>query len=219
MNSLLKELLEYRGPVGIDTETIGWNPKMGSPVGLARIFCVTLAWYTGEKWRTVFLKDEWRTIQPWLESPLHFKVGANLMGFDRHVFSNEDVEFQGIRGDIVRMSRLLNNSWKTHGLKDWCGRLEIAQSVYKDVATRYKPAFKEGPKKEQTRKAPGGGYKIHYCPCPTVGVLKSREIMGLEVLWTDYPQRRELLKEYALVDAVAPVKIYSHLVQRLENQR
>ncbi len=122
-------------PVALDTETTDCNPKKESPVGRARLWCMTLAWGDWSDDRSAYITREWLpAFKAWLEEPSYTKVGQNIFGYDRHVLRNEGITLRGIVGDTQRMSKLLNPSNDAgHGLKDQARRLGFEMHDYDEV--------------------------------------------------------------------------------------
>jgi DNA polymerase I-like protein with 3'-5' exonuclease and polymerase domains len=218
-------LLDYPQPVGTDTETLGWSPDdKVSPVGRARVWCLTLCWGEKSKRTTVFVPREYVTLlKPWLESDTLQKVGTNLLGFDCHALRNSGIELSGVLADTGVMSRLLDSrpgldDGEGHGLKAWAKRLGHEQVEFETlvIVTR-------------TRTVPGkvAEYKkTGYIQ----GVLKGGERqdvvfkqetveLGLDEVWRDFPERREAIKRYACVDPMLSLELYEALRKQLESRR
>jgi len=210
-------------PVGLDTETTGSDPDEESPVGHARVWCTTTAWGPSrDELRAVFF-PWWATpyLKPFLEDEECGKVGANLYGYEKAVYWNEGIDFRGIVGDTVDMWRLLDVSRTTHGLKALGARLWYNMVPFTAVAGRPKRLKVTVRKKEGTRST--NGVEAYVAPGEHHGFLlakgkSGREIIHLDEIWSDYPQRRELLVWYALQDAVVGYHGWRYLKRKLETR-
>ncbi len=132
-----KEQLYQQQIVGIDTETVGCNPRKESPIGKARIVVWSCSWIDESLGKhpicgvplanRVFIKnyDEaesegWlQELGEWFSREDYRKVGHNLFSYDRHVFRNHGIVLNGIETDTLRASRLENVARMEHGLKFW----------------------------------------------------------------------------------------------------
>lgn len=134
-SDVMASLLMCAGPVALDTETLDCNPKKESPVQLARLWCMTLAWRTPTGIEAAFVPAQWvHLFKTWLECDAFPKVGQNVYGFDRHVFANAGIDLRGIYADTQRMSRLLNPAKVgVHGLKAMAALLGIPMLSFDDV--------------------------------------------------------------------------------------
>lgn len=215
-------------PAGVDTETTGCNPKAESPVGRARVWCATVAWGApGQEPQAAFILRRYlEPLIPWLEDPDAGKVGNLIYGYDRHAFKNEGIELRGIEGDVKYMAKLLDPSQlQDCGLKAMGEAIGFKVESYKDVTAR--PAH--GPVMTQRS-------KFSHCPwcdwvgervrkiCDGCGFVASpdlhvmvqsqrvywgkREIIPLDELWSDYPERREAFARYAVRDAVMSLAVF-----------
>lgn len=197
--------------VGLDTETTGCDPTKEGPVGRAKIWCMTLCYQTPEGLRAAFVSAPFvEYYRDWLESD-HSKVGHNIYGYDRHVFSNCGITLRGICGDTLGMSRLLDPS-KTfgHGLKTWGTRLGYTTQDYAQVASRRVPGSQRVYKRDRTVEK--DGVITHYTAgAESVNLLKKTELLDFEILWRDYPHRRQSIVEYAVQDAVLHLDLFYHL--------
>jgi DNA polymerase I-like protein with 3'-5' exonuclease and polymerase domains len=218
-------LLDYPDPVGVDTETLGWSPDHGlSPVGRARVWCMTLAWGSRADRKQCFVpKQHLHTLKPWLESDRLQKVGTNLLGFDRHALANEGIELSGILADTALMSRLLDSrpaldDGEGHGLKPWGTRLGYTTTAYEELVTV-----------ERTRTVPGKEKEYKRCGVRQ-GVLyggSSQEVrfktetveLGLDEIWAQYPERRDTIKRYACLDPELSLTVYEHLKGQLKGRK
>ncbi len=197
-------------PIGLDTETVGCNPKKQSPVQQAELWCLTLAWGskvpTGELARPLtkaFIPREYIGVfRGVLEHAGIGKVGSAIIRYDQHVLRNMGIELAGIVGDTEVMSRLLNPSKnRKHGLKPLAESLGWNTIEYSTVARRRKRG-KECLKKDGTA---------------SQNVNVGWEMVSLPELWRDYPQRRDLLVQYATQDAAMSLDVYWALRRDLEN--
>ena len=229
--------------VGLDTETYGVNPKDESPVHRGHPACWSLAFERpelGTHARTgnplaqrVFLWAEWLPyFKDFLEDHTKTKVLHNGFTFDRHIFLNEGINLQGAQ-DTLRLSKLINaNKNMDHGLKNLMWHLlGYSYGEYKDLFSRPKHAMDEKqwykttkgekvpvPWKEVTVNRPGGGGKLKVTKAsgPYGKVYKALELIPLNTIRSDYPQRLETLYEYASLDAKATLELYWIMTKKLE---
>jgi DNA polymerase I-like protein with 3'-5' exonuclease and polymerase domains len=201
-------LYELMGPPGeeplvaLDTETTGCNPKTDGPVGLARLWCMTLAWEQGDQIDAAFVTAEWvPAFRAWLESPDYKKVGQNIHGYDRHVLWNEGIDLRGIVGDTQRMSKLLDPRKQNHGLKDQARGLGIDM---RDYASVFQTVWH-------------GKGRVKSAPSTSVDFTRTGQ-EPIDVLW-EAEWRRPSIVEYAVTDAVATLRVYRHLEQQLRAVR
>ncbi len=228
---LLDELHASPHPVALDLETVGCNPKVQSPVGNAKPWCMTLAWgEAGAGYRTAFVKAAaghpngfCKAIRTWLSSSAP-KVGANVFNFDVHALKNIGISFNGIVGDTVRMSRLLNPDAYDHDLKSWGKQLGWEVQSLEEVSSRPKPGalVKRSPKaiNKQPSFIWGGtnpeewGYDYTWM---SQNIQWSKtELIPIDQLWELYPSRREALVKYAVRDAAMALDVYWFLRRQLE---
>lgn len=219
-------LLTYGAPVGLDTETTGWKPAdKVSPVGRAKVWCVTLAWgepgrRTPSGFHTCFVPREYvPALTPWLESRTPQKVGTNLLGFDRHAFANSGIRLNGILADTDSMSRLLDPArWDTYGkhsLKAWGARLGYEITQFDEFAGGVVTVAGklEEYKKVSTRTAEGvrrttGGWRQE--------VRFKKVSLDLDTVWERYPERQALIRKYAEQDPAMSLDTYYFLRGQLE---
>lgn len=210
-------------PVGLDTETTGSDPGEESPVGRARVWCTTTAWGpTSDELRAVFF-PWWATqyLRRFLEDTECGKVGANLYGYEKAVYWNEGVDFRGVVGDTVDMWRLLDVNRLSHGLKPLGTKLGYHMVSFAEVAGRPKRLKATVRRKPGTRKENGVVAYVasgeHHGFSHAKGKA-GREIIHLDELWADYPQRRDTLVWYALQDAVVGYHGWRYLKRKLEKR-
>jgi hypothetical protein len=195
--------------LSVDTETVGCNPKKESPVGKAKIWCMTAAWHEGRRIRTAFVKPEdlerWRGL---LESPLVLKVGFSIWTYDYHVFMNHGIRLVNVE-DIVDMSRWYNSSnLFGHSKNDWCDRMGLEQEKFGDLMTVR--STKMGHQKERVKQ---GKWPVYYAPGQVGRVMYKK--LSIQELWENHPERRVRIKQYALQDAVAGLLVHPFLKQKL----
>lgn len=124
-----KELRSQR-LIGLDTETEGCDPSKESPIGRAKVFCITFA----TKDSAYFLGPEHLHLaKPLIEDYRVKKTGTNLLGFDRHALANMGIELRGVHRDTADMSRLLFPDALSHGLKHHGKQLGIEMVDYKTL--------------------------------------------------------------------------------------
>lgn len=216
--ALAEELEWVTGPVGLDLETVGCNPKEETPWGNAIPLLMSLCWRdcAGEPQTFVVKAEDIPVFQPWLEADEYAKVGHNLTHFDRAAFANIGIEFRGIYGDTLVMSRLLDPGAQQHGLKYWGKQLGFDVTTYDDVVKR--PRHSTSPKVyKQTRTVNRDGIRYHYTEGAETYEVRfgSYEQMPLEVVWKEYPQRKQQVVDYAAQDALLHLVVFEHLHARL----
>lgn len=200
---------------GFDTETVDIDPRKQSPVGNGRVVCWSLAY---DETRYFIWHDYLRMFKPFFESSNHFKVGHNIYGFDKHILGNHGIQLNGIAADTMHLSRLLYNSKeRSHGLKDLARNwLSLEQPSYKSLFSRPTHS-KETVKREKIGKSVRNGIPtvlgLEWC---TVG--SASELIPLNELARDYPQRLEALYEYASLDAYITLKLYWMFKEKLEEK-
>ena len=232
LNELIVQSVFERAVIGLDFETTGCNPQVETPVGKARVWCMTVAWgepaeQTPSPFKTAFVpRDYLEHFRLWLECPAYEKVGTNLFGFDRHACKNEGIELRGVHACTTAMSRLLNpsKSWG-HGLDDLGQEMgyPVKQGKYKLLTTVASP----GPEHRKREWA---------CPCCVIAYLRQRKLCKLCKLpvveittatWTDvvweqkeltelwerYPEKRAEIVAYATQDPAMSLDAF-HLLKR-----
>jgi hypothetical protein len=214
-------LLSYTEPVGLDCETLGWTPSQKvSPVARARVWCLTLAWAD----TTVFVpRALLMHLRPWLESTVPQKVGTNLLGFDRHVLSNEGVDLDGLLADTVVMSRLLDSRPELddgagHSLDAWGERVGVPKAgSFQELVTV--TILRTIPGKVKTYKDARRQGVLYGGEAQEVKFKLVTEEWDLARIWEQLPQRREAIQRYACADPQVSLRVYSHLRQKLEGRR
>lgn len=223
---LLGLLLAAPGPCGLDTETVGCDPRKQSPVGNARCVCWSVAWNDQTKHgpmcirRAYITADQLEVFRPWLESADHPKVGHNIWRYDRHVLANHGIQLRGIVGDTLRMSQMQYNvKGYEHDLKSLSQRyLGYQMRDYADLFSRpkagkvkvYKRVGERMPGKTsvvQVRSLFGG-------ECQGVS-FGSRTLIPLDTVARDYPALQATLVDYASLDAKCTLELYHALGGRL----
>ena len=126
--ALLDKLAQV-GTIGIDTETTSLDAMNASLVGISIAFQAGEAVYipVGHSLTTapeqLDLQDVLGRLKPHLENPALKKIGQNLK-YDQHVFANYDIALNGITGDSMLASYIIE-SHLGHGLDElserWLG--------------------------------------------------------------------------------------------------
>jgi DNA polymerase-1 len=124
--------------VCVDTETTGLNVMEAQLVGLSFALAPHQAAYlplahnyTGAPQQLDFAKTLAK-LKPWLENPLHAKLGQNLK-FDAHIFANHGITLAGIAEDTLLESYVLE-SHELHNMDSLALRhLNITTMAYADV--------------------------------------------------------------------------------------
>ena len=218
-------LLEYPKPVGLDTETTCWSPDDGvSPVGRARVWCLTLAWGERASRKQCFVPARFlQALKSWLEADRPQKVGTNLLGFDRHALANEGIGLSGILADTGLMSRLLDSRPELdehggHGLKPWGTRLGYKTTQFEHLVTVTRTRTVQGKVKEYKRCATRQGV-LYGGAAQEVGFRTETVQLGLDEVWERYPERREAIRGYACLDPELSLAVYEELRRQLEKRR
>lgn len=218
-------LLLHGRTVGLDTETVGVNPKEESPVLRGKIFCWTLAWENDQGQIEHAFIPNWgiyeHTILPvfrgWLEDPEAYKVGHNIWSFDKHMFANHGIDLQGIKGDSLRLSKLVNcTKLMQHGLKPLSkSLLGLQLSEYSDLFSRAVRLMDKEYRTTRVQYPKAGPLKgVRTITCKgTVCTFSStkRELIPLDELLGPYKSRLPSLERYASLDAVAHLGVYNSL--------
>jgi hypothetical protein len=242
LNELICQSVFERAVVGLDFETTGCDPSKESPVGNARVWCMTVAWgqpteQTPSPFKTAFVpRAHLERFRCWLENPEWLKVGTNLFGFDRHALKNEGLELRGIHACTSAMSRLLDPGKNAgHGLKAWGERLGYRIRGYKETSTVAVPGDEWtqyrfthltclgcGRRYEKRRKwckecrpreqLHDDGYRVR-------GNYVSFVQKELPELWADYPDRRAQIVEYACTDPAMSLDVFHRLKDKLVSVR
>lgn len=213
--TLLFSSLNQPGEVfGFDTETVGIDPRKQSPVGNGQVVCWSLA-HGNKRW---FIWGEFLELfKPFLESTNHYKVGHNIFSFDKHILGNHGIQLNGIAADTLHLSRLLYCSKeRSHGLKALAKtRLKIEQPSYASLFSR--PTHGVGKGRTTVGKSKRSGIPtVLGTEWSTVG--SGRELIPLDRIREDYPQRLEALYEYASLDAYITLKLYHQMLPELERK-
>lgn len=214
-------MTQVQGVVALDTETTGCNPKVESPVGKAQLWSMQLAWKDKrtQKLASAFIPSEfYAPFITWLEDAGHrVVVGSSVLSFDRHVLANRGTQVSGFLGCTWQMSRLINNSDSYpdgggHSLKAWGKRLGYTVTAFEQVVSI--PAHSD---KIMCYKRDRVAKDITY----TAGAeyqkvdFGRKELVPLDKLWHDYPERRKAIVDYAVQDALMSWDVYTHLRQVL----
>lgn len=152
----LRERLMTPGEVfGLDTETVGVNPRERSPAtGDGRIVVWSCAYFDDSLGtnpvsghplaQRVYVKNygeaeekRWlHRLRDWFEGHQYKKVGSNFFGYDRHIFRNHGIDVRGLVFDTVRASRLNDPSAWDHDLKTHGAGLGYVMRSYGDLFSR-----------------------------------------------------------------------------------
>jgi DNA polymerase I-like protein with 3'-5' exonuclease and polymerase domains len=201
-------------PVAVDTETVRCNPKKESPVGRAELFCMTTAYRAGlDTINAAYVPGRFLSyFKEWLEDDYE-KCGSGIMDYDYHVFANLGVHLRNVVGDTRRMSQLLNPSKMFgHGLKQWGERLGFTShpfsTLQRQVASKGKPRTYKRDNDALGRVA-GAEFQ-------DIDLSKFTTTLELDEIWRDYPQRRQMIMDYAIQDPVMSLVVFEHLVTKLK---
>ncbi|HEZ4314318.1 TPA: DNA polymerase I [Neisseria meningitidis] len=122
----LLDKLSRADTIGIDTETTSLDAMNASLVGISIAFQAGEAVYipVGHSLTAapeqLDLQDVLGRLKPHLENPALKKIGQNLK-YDQHVFANYDIALNGIAGDSMLASYIIE-SHLGHGLDELSGR-------------------------------------------------------------------------------------------------
>lgn len=218
----------YAGPWGFDLETEGINPKTQPAAGdHGRIVCFTVASPTkvsGDEleaegaffWAN---DDVLSVVGPWWRTaPV---VGHNLYGFDAHLCRRAGYPLDFVRMDTLRAHRLIDTGPDvSHGLKallqSWLGIEPVG--AFADLFNRKRclEVNAAGEIKYTWRKVDDSNPRV-----PTlIGGAASRfgevtELIPLSSIRAEYPHLLPKLYEYALLDAVATLKLWWKFTRRM----
>lgn len=130
--------LQVAKTIGLDTETDSLDPMQAKLVGISIAFAAGDAVYipVGHSPAAAPEQLDWDTVlgslKPFLENPALQKIGQHLK-YDQHVFANADINLQGIAGDAMLASYLVE-SHLGHGLDELAERWLGLQTVkYEDL--------------------------------------------------------------------------------------
>ncbi len=215
------------GPWGFDIETVGINPKTQPAAGdNGRMVCFTIATPVRIAGDDLEASAAFFWADPdilavmgawWKSAPV---VGHNLYGFDAHVCRRAGYPLQNIRMDTLRAHRLIDTGPDTsHGLKalmeSWLGIKPVGKLG--ELFTRRK-CLESVPTSELRTT----WRKVDTEPrVPTVvGGAHSRfgeltELVPLDLIRTEYIHLLPSLVEYALLDAVATLKLWHKFERRM----
>ncbi len=210
---------------GVDTETIGVNPKKETPAsGVGQLFCWSIAYKntTGEITRAYLSRDTLSVFKDWLESPNVKKVGHNIFSFDQHIFANMGITLRGVVGDTLRMSKLAyNHPDARHGLKPLSKlHLGIDMKEYGDLFSRPKRLKDKVVKKDShsVKKMTVVGYGVVKVPTFTgSGILGRFSLKQKELIPLDQLPKRLMptLYDYASLDAAATLLLFDKFKSKL----
>jgi DNA polymerase-1 len=130
--------LEGAELAAFDTETTSIDPFKARLVGLSFSVESSCAAYVPVAHRyagapeQLSLERVLHRLQPWLEDPLHAKVGQN-MKYDMHVLANHGIALAGVQHDTLLQSYLLE-SHKSHDMDNLAERhLNLKTITYDEV--------------------------------------------------------------------------------------
>lgn len=226
-SELLAILVGNPGPFGVDCETTGCNPREQSPVHTAEIVCWSVAWFEPDapahpmaaNTRVARSAVIWAEYLPvfadWLRSNAP-KVGANFTAYDMHAFENHGIVVGGVVHDNKHTSRFWYSSKDIpHDLKSQL------TSVLGYSAASYESLFSRAVRnKDKVYKAdryyPRGTSRTGpLAGVPTLVIAGSwptfshskRELIPLERIRTDYPDRVAEMVPYAALDAKGSLEL------------
>lgn len=207
---LLNYLLTYRPLTAIDTETVGVNPREETAVGKGRIVCWSLAFQSGDDVYRFFLWWD-NSLNEWLEDETCPKIGYNFYTFDKFVFRNMGVEVRGVVSDTLAKARL----WKSNKMFN-VGLKSMMKLLLGYHDEKFSKLFsRPTPGKIETRKKLGKSYrKLNGVKIPTVLGLesqkvsfKTQQLIPLDTILKNYPDRLTRLYDYASLDAKANLEV------------
>jgi hypothetical protein len=218
----------YAGPWGFDTETEGLDPRKQPAAGdHGRIVCFTVATpvrVSGDELEAdgafFWANDEVLSVLgPWWESaPV---VGHNLYGFDAHMCRRAGYELGNIRMDTLRAHRLIDTGPDVeHGLKalmhSWLGIEPVGKLTELFSRKRCLEVTTAGEMKYTWRKVDDSNPRVPtLIGGPTSRFGEMSELVPLSAIRTEYPHLLEALYQYALLDAVATLKLWWKFQRRM----
>ena len=160
----------------------------------------------------------------WLEDSTPTKVGHNIYTYDSHMFANHGIRLRGVLGDTLRMSKMWSNMGEGHDLKHlmWTYLKLKGPGEFMDLFSHRTclGVTPEGPLVETHRKV------LDTLRVPTIvgGASsrvswKTRDLIPLSKIPTDYPELLPTLVEYASLDAVATEGLYPVLAGKLSTRK
>lgn len=128
--------LKQAKKIGLDTETTSLNVQQAQIVGLSIAFQAGEAVYIPLAHTMLSeqlpLDSTLAKLKPFLEEPSLFKVGQNIK-YDQHILSNYGIELEGIAGDSMLASYVLESHMK-HNMDDLALRhLDITTISYESL--------------------------------------------------------------------------------------
>lgn len=226
----LRETQFLSGPYGFDLETVGINPKTQPAAGdHGRIVCFTVARPLGIEPNgnlkvdgTFFWgnPDVVEVMGPWWSTaPV---VGHNLYGFDAHLCRRAGYPLNRIVMDTLRAHRLINTDPDArHGLKAlmelWLGIAPVGKidslfsrrKCLEEVpGSEIKSTWRKVADEPRVPTITGGAHS-------RVGDLE--ELIPLDRIAAEFPHLLPSLIEYALLDAVATLRLWWAFSQRMES--
>ncbi len=124
--------------VGFDTETTSLDVRAARLIGMSFAFApgdaayVPLAHSITAAPQQLELAPTLARLKPFLENPALHKIGQNLK-YDRHVLQNHEIDLQGISGDAMLASYIVE-SYLGHGLDELAARhLDLTTIKYEDL--------------------------------------------------------------------------------------
>lgn len=205
------------GVVGLDCETEGINVKDDPPSGpKGRIVCWTVAGSFGSAfvWHNEETAPMAREVLP-----LCRVVGHNIYSFDYHMFRKEGIELR-IVADTLRMHRLINTAdGVNHKLKEvmkwWLPDIKPKGS-FNELFSRRKPLGVETHELKQTWRTIGGERVPTLVGGDSTRISTARETIPLSEIPEKFPHLLSTLYEYALLDAVATLRLYHLFRERMK---
>lgn len=157
-------------------------------------------------------------LRPWLasESP---KIGHNWFGFDANVFRRAGAPVNGIICDTMLFSKVLPCPDKTkHGLK------ELAKDILGYSFGKFDVLFSERipmakmlsiPHEKRTRRKIDGAFvPTLLWPGEYYRPSKKRQHTPLDIWVERYPDKLDVLQDYAVYDAVFTLEVFEFLARR-----
>ncbi len=227
LQNLASRLQKSNLVVAVDCETVGVNPKTQSTGTHGQIYCWSLAfrtdvvhgyWLPGPAMLPKFGRVVLETLRPWLASDAP-KVGHNWFGFDANVFRRAGTPVNGIICDTLLFSKVLPGPDKArHGLKELASTLlGYSFGKFDDLFSERIPMDKPlviSSEKRTRRKIDGTFVHTLLWPGEYPRPSKKRRHTPLDV-WVDrYPDKLDVLQDYATYDAVFTLELFEFLSRR-----
>ena len=224
--ALLGKLRRTPGPYGIDCETIGVDPTSESPCERGRIFSWSIAASTDRVRSIRGVGDVSAASSYYIDgvllpvfadflraAPL---VGHNIHGFDRHMFANAGFPLGNIVADTLDMHRMFSPGAPAglkHLAKHWFG---FEQPTFASLFSRPKHAkYVEEKDRKTRRKIEGTMIPTLVFAGPAYKVYRGTELIPLDEIEDNYPQRAEAMYRYGALDAGLALELYQCLQIKL----